>query len=129
MRESPVDGLDPSFLFPCLDRYADTCLPIPMGSADGRLERAREALLGLPNPYLYWTPPHFLRMLYLSAVTISTLGYGDIVPISTRARAFVTVEVIWGPVLLGLFLNSLITEASSGVPKRAEHTRSNENTV
>jgi voltage-gated potassium channel Kch len=53
---------------------------------------------------------HFLRMLYFSAVTITTLGYGDIVPLTTRARTWVTLEIILGPVLFGLFLNSLISE-------------------
>ena len=114
---SPIEQLDTAFLFPCTDRAAATCLPVA-GPAASRLERAREALLGFPNPYMYWTPSRFLRMLYFSAVTISTLGYGDIVPISTRARAVVTLEVIWGPILLGLFLNSLITEAAQGISSR-----------
>lgn len=112
VNEAPVEGLDPAFLFPCHNGEARTCLPVPSRTAGSRLERAREALLGFPNPYMYWTPSRFVRMLYFSAVTISTLGYGDIVPISTRARAVVTLEVIWGPILLGLFLNSLITETS-----------------
>src|SRR5689334_25270235 len=110
VNESPVEGLDPTFLFPCSNGEAKTCLPITWGAPAFRLERAREALLGFPNPYRYGTPARFVRMLYFSAVTISTLGYGDIVPVSTRARVMVTLEVIWGPVLLGLFLNSLITE-------------------
>ncbi len=49
-------------------------------------------------------------MLYFSAVTMSTLGYGDIVPITDRARAVVTLQVILGPLLFGLFLNSLVRE-------------------
>jgi hypothetical protein len=52
---------------------------------------------------------HFWRMLYFSAVTISTLGYGDIVPVSALARALVTLEVVSGLLLVGLFLNSLKT--------------------
>jgi ion channel len=48
-----------------------------------------------------------LRMLYLSAVTITTIGYGDIVPVAPEARLLVTIEAIVGAFLIGLFLNSL----------------------
>jgi voltage-gated potassium channel Kch len=46
-------------------------------------------------------------MLYLSAVTITTVGYGDIVPITTAARVFVGFEAVLGVVLAGLFLAAL----------------------
>ncbi len=49
----------------------------------------------------------FLRMLYLSAVTITTLGYGDIVPITNTTRMLVSSEAVLGVVMIGLFLNSL----------------------
>jgi hypothetical protein len=49
----------------------------------------------------YW------RMFYLSAVTITTLGYGDIVPISNVSRLLVASQAIIGVVLIGLFLNAL----------------------
>jgi hypothetical protein len=128
VREFPVAGIDPAVLFPCRNHEANTCLSIPFGSAaDLRLDRARAALLGLSYPY--WRGGHFLRMLYFSAVTISTPGYGDIVPISTRARTMVTVEAIWGPVLLGLFLNSLITEAAHARPKHADRAPGKTNAV
>lgn len=55
----------------------------------------------------YW------RMLYLSAVTITTLGYGDIVPITTRSRLYISLEAILGIVTVGLFLNALAYEAKS----------------
>jgi hypothetical protein len=47
------------------------------------------------------------RMLYLSAVVITTLGFGDIVPITAEARACVAIEAVLGVVLAGLFLNAL----------------------
>jgi hypothetical protein len=50
---------------------------------------------------------NFQRMLYFSAVTITTLGFGDIVPITTAARRLVTCEAVFGVVMIGLFLNSL----------------------
>ena len=49
----------------------------------------------------------FLRMLYFSAVTITTLGFGDIAPISTKARMLVMLESVLGIILIGLFFNSL----------------------
>ncbi len=49
----------------------------------------------------------FWRMLYLSAVTITTLGYGDIAPIAGISRALVGFQSVLGIVLMGLFLNAL----------------------
>jgi hypothetical protein len=45
----------------------------------------------------------FWRMFYLSAVTITMLGYGDIVPIATTARIMVSAEAIVGTVIIGLY--------------------------
>lgn len=50
------------------------------------------------------------RMLYLSAVTITTVGYGDIVPLTWQARACVTIESILGVALFGLFINAVAHE-------------------
>jgi hypothetical protein len=50
------------------------------------------------------------RMLYLSAVTITTLGYGDILPLTSMTRFLVSFESVWGIVLIGLFLNALAHE-------------------
>jgi hypothetical protein len=55
----------------------------------------------------------FSRMLYLSWITITTVGYGDIVPMSTRARMLVGVEATFGIILLGLLVNSVIQWASA----------------
>jgi len=49
----------------------------------------------------------FGRMLYLSAVTITTLGYGDIVPNSGITRLLVGFQSVLGIVLIGLFINSI----------------------
>ena len=58
----------------------------------------------------------FVRMLYLSASTITTLGFGDIVPMTTPSRILVSVEAILGIVLIGLFLNALSFERTSVEP-------------
>ncbi|WP_461208766.1 pentapeptide repeat-containing protein [Desulfocurvus sp. DL9XJH121] len=55
--------------------------------------------------------PGFLALLYYSIVTFTTLGFGDIVPKTGLAAFFVTLEVIFGYVMLGglisIFANKL----------------------
>jgi len=58
-------------------------------------------------------PGGFGRMLYVSAVTITTLGYGDIVPISGPARLWTALEAVWGILVAGVFVNSV----ASGLTK------------
>jgi voltage-gated potassium channel Kch len=57
---------------------------------------------------------NFWRLMYFSLVTITTLGYGDILPLSNVARGLVAAEAILGIVVIGLFLNSLARQDSSG---------------
>jgi hypothetical protein len=69
----------------------------------------------------------WLRMLYFSATTITTLGLGDITPVSNPARLLVGFESLLGIIVIGLFLNALAlglrrarpvpAAASSGVEK------------
>jgi hypothetical protein len=47
----------------------------------------------------------FLRMLYFSAATITTVGFGDIVPTTNTVRAVVALEAILGIILIGTFVN------------------------
>ncbi|MBI3249088.1 MAG: two pore domain potassium channel family protein [Deltaproteobacteria bacterium] len=68
-----------------------------------RVERYRAVCVGSPSPL----GGGLLRFMYLSAVTITTLGYGDIVPVTDRARVLVGCEAVFGVVVAGLFLNSL----------------------
>jgi hypothetical protein len=49
----------------------------------------------------------YLRMLYVSATTITTLGIGDIQPVSNTARGLLTAEAVIGVLLAGLFLNAI----------------------
>lgn len=60
---------------------------------------------------------NFGRMFYLSTVTITTVGYGDIVPITSLARTLIALEAILGVVLVGLFLNSLSLRTSNLISK------------
>ena len=50
---------------------------------------------------------NFLTCLYFSVVTITTLGYGDIVPASGEAQFVSALQAISGIVIIGLFLNSV----------------------
>ena len=53
---------------------------------------------------------NLIRMIYLSAVTITTVGFGDIVPITDIARVLVASEAVLGIIIIGLFLNSLASK-------------------
>ena len=54
----------------------------------------------------------YARMLYLSATTITTVGFGDVVPITTRARLAVATEAVCGIVLIGMFVNGIMRSTS-----------------
>ncbi len=49
----------------------------------------------------------FEDYLYFSAVTITTLGYGDILPNSRAVRAVVTFEALLGVVIIAAFVSAL----------------------
>ena len=49
----------------------------------------------------------FFDFLYFSAVTITTLGYGDILPNTTYIRLLVMVETLLGIIIIGSFLSTL----------------------
>jgi hypothetical protein len=55
----------------------------------------------------YYASGRYWRMLYLSATTITTLGVGDVSPVSGLARFLVGFEAVLGLVLIGLLLNDL----------------------
>jgi hypothetical protein len=77
----------------------------------------------IPDPtllelYLGWRAAHtgqpsrknglIIRSLYLSVVTTTTLGYGDIVPLTSLARLLVAIQTILGVVITAVFLNALL---------------------
>lgn len=63
------------------------------------------ALLGLPIDR--WD--NFWRLLHLSAATLTTLGYGDVTPVTGRARLLCGLEAIIGVLYAGSFLNWLFS--------------------
>jgi Ion channel len=68
-----------------------------------RLTRFYKAAEGDP----WYASDRWWRMTYLSEVTVTTLGFGDITPVTGAARAAVALEAMLGIVLIGLFLNSV----------------------
>ena len=48
-------------------------------------------------------------------MTITTVGFGDIVPLTTLARLIVASEAILGIIIIGLFLNSIATKLTGKV--------------
>lgn len=51
---------------------------------------------------------HSTRLLYFSFVTLTTLGYGDITPISDIAQMFVVAEALIGQLYLTIFVARLV---------------------
>jgi hypothetical protein len=80
-------------------------------SAQKRLETLFDGMAGDPTAI----SGAYLRMLYFSAIVITTVGFGDIVPISNTSRAAVAAEAVLGIVLAGLFLNAVAFRASGRI--------------
>jgi len=70
-----------------------------------RMRSLQAAFRGLPHA----VPGGLSRMLYFSAVTITTVGFGDIVPLTTTTRILVASESVIGIVTLGVFVGTLLT--------------------
>ncbi len=54
-----------------------------------------------------------LDSFYFSIITITTLGYGDISPHSITVKIMVICEVIFGVIILGLFVNTISGKIST----------------
>jgi hypothetical protein len=81
--------------------YDDNLHVIITEPFESRFKEISRAFQGFPSN----SEGSFSQMLYLSAVTITKLGYGDIVPISNISRMILSLESLLGIVLIGLFLN------------------------
>lgn len=53
----------------------------------------------------------FVDSIYFTVVAITTLGFGDIVPITTAGRVFVTFQALFGFVAISLFLSAIVNIA------------------
>jgi hypothetical protein len=63
-------------------------------------------------------PQFYIKMCYFSAVTITTLGFGDITPVTSLARALTGLLAVSGVVLIGLFLNAVAQKWSKSPNKQ-----------
>lgn len=61
---------------------------------------------------------NFFTALYFSVVTITTLGYGDILPVSNLALVTVSAECILGIITIGFFLNAISVKISENASAR-----------
>jgi hypothetical protein len=61
------------------------------------------------------------RMFYFSSIVITTVGFGDILPLSPLARGLVAAEALLGIIVGGFFLNAVAHRAagSGAAPGRA----------
>lgn len=60
----------------------------------------------------------FLHLLYYSFVTLTTLGYGDISPVSPVARALAYLEAISGVMYVAILVASLVGSFSAGLIRK-----------
>jgi hypothetical protein len=51
---------------------------------------------------------HFTTFTYFSFVTLSTLGYGEIVPMSTETRMLAWVEAMFGQIYLAVLIGRIL---------------------
>ena len=63
----------------------------------------------LPEGYIAYSQldDNILTNLYYSAVTITTLGFGDVTPLNEAAAVLVVAEAVLGVVVAGLFINQV----------------------
>lgn len=102
----PLGKLDlPGCLLPGDAEFPAAWLRVPMTLSEQMRDFA-VAVRSFPSKI----PGQFWRMVYFSATTITTLGFGDIVPLTTPARMVVSVESVLGIVLMGLFLNAVASQ-------------------
>jgi voltage-gated potassium channel len=60
----------------------------------------------------------FIEALYFSLVTVSTLGYGDIVPITSAIRLIVGLQTFFGTLLFFFGVHAILGHKWDDVPKR-----------
>jgi hypothetical protein len=59
---------------------------------------------------------HLHEFLYFSVITLTTLGYGDMLAITPAARALVMLEAMSGQFFVAVFVARLVGSWSSGAP-------------
>ncbi len=70
----------------------------------GNIYESVELFKNIKNPMRGINEGLFLRMFYFSAVTATTLGYGEIVPITNVARLTIVLQSVMGLILIGCII-------------------------
>jgi len=108
-----------------LNNVGPLLLPLLLGSLVGAF------ILGFALVYLPWMPegfsldpgaeatPRWLQALYFSGVTITTLGYGDIVPRADAVRLVALLEATAGFIAIPLSVSYFLTVAGALERRRA----------
>ena len=74
-------------------------------------------------PEQWCDPLSVVDSFYLSSITVTTLGYGDITPIHNMAKIIVSFQAVFGVTLIGLFLLSLsrhLQDRTSSLSRNAD---------
>ena len=86
------------------------------------LELAREGSLYLAEVSRHDIGP----FLYYSFITLTTVGYGDVVPLTSSARSFAILEAVTGQLYLAIIIARLVgVHASGSRPGTKEHGKVN----
>jgi len=67
---------------------------------------AEENYFYATSPYIH--PVFFTQFMYFSFVTLATLGYGDITPATSIARAFASMEAVVGQLYIAILVARLV---------------------
>jgi hypothetical protein len=96
--------------------YAGICLYLMLGFAFGGIYHLFNAL----NPSSFAVggvpavPGQRPDLIYFSFVTLATLGYGDITPLSHFARSLSELEAVAGTLYIAIFMARLVSKHSEG---------------
>ena len=102
--------------------YAGICMYIMLGFAFG----AVFYLVNILDPKSFFMSTNVTGrdtpdLMYFSFVTLATLGYGDITPISNVARSLAVVEALVGMLFIAIFMARLVSmQSTTDVSDRAD---------
>jgi hypothetical protein len=80
---------------------------------------ATHYLLGMNDPGAFSEQLSRLDALYFSVTVFATVGFGDIVPVSSVARALATVQMVGDLILLGFVAQVIVGAVRQGLRRRA----------
>lgn len=109
-----VGAIVKAFFFTILG-FSIGCLLI-IGDQAHYYDRIRDFSINNPSGYV------LIDFVYFAAITITTVGYGDISPISVEAKLFCAAMILFSYVILVAFLGVTISAISSGV-KSTDHAQ------